>query len=89
MLNNVLVFGMLPQDAVDAPRFRWYADTRVWVEPAISAEARTHLAGKGLQAVERTAGPDFGGAQMIWVHPVSGARIVGSDFRREAYGIAW
>jgi hypothetical protein len=35
------------------------------------------------------AGADFGGAQMIWVHPLSGARIVGSDFRREAYGIGY
>jgi hypothetical protein len=43
----------------------------------------------GLQVTQRAAGADFGGAQMIWVHPVSGARIVGSDFRRESYGIAW
>ncbi len=89
MLNNVMLFGMLPQEAVDAPRFRWYQGSTIWVEPGIAAAARTLLQSKGLTVTEREAGADFGGAQMIWVHPVSGARIVGSDFRREAYGIAW
>ena len=89
MLNNVLVFGMFPQDAVDAPRIRWHSGSRVWVEPSIPAATRTYLTSKGLEVVERPAGADFGGAQMIWIHPVSGARIVGSDFRRESYGIAW
>ena len=32
---------------------------------------------------------EFGGAQMILVDPKSKARIVGSDYRREAYGLAW
>jgi hypothetical protein len=31
---------------------------------------------------------EFGGAQAIVVLP-NGVRMVGSDFRREAYGIAW
>ena len=31
----------------------------------------------------------FGGAQMIYIDPTSGARIVASDPRREAYGIAY
>jgi gamma-glutamyltranspeptidase len=79
----------MPQEAVDAPRFRWYQNSTVWVEPGISAAARSLLQSKGMTVSERPAGADFGGAQMIWIHPVSGARIVGSDFRREAYGIAW
>jgi gamma-glutamyltranspeptidase/glutathione hydrolase len=89
MLNNVMLFDMFPQQAVDAPRFRWNGGTRVWVEPPFPDSVRAYLTSKGLQVTERPAGADFGGAQMIWVHPVSGARIVGSDFRRESYGIAW
>jgi gamma-glutamyltranspeptidase/glutathione hydrolase len=89
MLNNVMLFGMFPQEAVDAPRFRWYQGNTVWVEPGIGTETRAALTAAGLQVTQRQAGSDFGGAQMIWVHPVSGARIVGSDFRRESYGMAW
>jgi len=31
----------------------------------------------------------FGGGQMILVDPETGARVVGSDPRREAYGLAY
>jgi len=31
----------------------------------------------------------FGGAQMILIHPQSGARIVAADPRREAYAIGY
>ena len=31
----------------------------------------------------------FGGAQMIFVDPVTGTLAVGSDPRREAYGLAY
>jgi hypothetical protein len=41
--------------------------------------------------VEPTAGwtTTFGGVQVIYIDPVSGARRTGADPRREAYGIAY
>jgi hypothetical protein len=44
---------------------------------------------RGLTVREEQPGAAFGGASAIVIHPISKARMVGSDFRREAWGIAW
>jgi gamma-glutamyltranspeptidase/glutathione hydrolase len=87
VINNVLLFGMTPQQAVEAPRFRAYG-RRVGVEPGIAAVVRDALTARGHTVRVQEPSAEFGGAQAIRVLP-SGARLVGSDFRREAYGIAW
>lgn len=87
VINNILHFGMTPQQAVEAPRFRAYA-RRLGVEPGVSDEVRDSLAARGHNVVVQPPSAEFGGAQVILVLP-SGARMVGSDFRREAYGLAW
>jgi gamma-glutamyltranspeptidase/glutathione hydrolase len=87
VINNVLVFGMTPQQAVEAPRWRAYG-RRLGVEPGISIPVRESLATRGHVVTVQEPGAEFGGAQAIRVLP-SGVRMVGSDFRREAYGIAW
>ncbi|MGQ0648226.1 MAG: gamma-glutamyltransferase [Gemmatimonadaceae bacterium] len=89
ILNNVLRFGMTPQQAVEAPRWRIYGRGRLGVEPGIADEVRAVLAKRGHQVSIQPPSAEFGGAQMIWMHPVSRALLVGSDFRREAYGVAW
>jgi gamma-glutamyltranspeptidase/glutathione hydrolase len=87
ILNNVLLFGMSAQQAVEAPRWRAFG-TRVGIEPGIGAFVRDSLIARGHRVTIQPPSADFGGAQMIRILP-SGARQVGSDFRREAYGIAW
>ena len=87
VLNNMLLFGMTPQQAVEAPRWRAYG-RRVGVEPGIATVARDLLAARGHSVVVQQPSAEFGGAQVIRILP-SGALMVGSDFRREAYGIAW
>ena len=87
VLNNMLLFGMTPQQAVEAPRWRAYG-RRVGVEPGIPGPARDALAALGHSVVVQQPSAEFGGAQVIRVLP-SGALMVGSDYRREAYGIAW
>jgi gamma-glutamyltranspeptidase/glutathione hydrolase len=89
MLNNVLLFGMTPQRAVEATRFRAYQNGRVSVEPGAADSALTALRARGHTVNVRPPGAEFGGAQMILVHPVSKARITGADARREAYAVAW
>ena len=89
MLNNVLLFGMTPQHAVEATRFRAYQNGRVSIEPGISDSVLTALRARGYTVNVRPPGAEFGGAQMILIHPVSKARITGADARREAYAVAW
>lgn len=89
ILNNVLRFGMTPQQAVEAPRWRVFGGGRLGVEPGLSDEVRAELTRRGQQVAVQPPSADFGGAQMILINPVSKARLVGSDYRREAYGLAW
>jgi gamma-glutamyltranspeptidase/glutathione hydrolase len=89
MLNNVTLFGMTPQEAVDAPRWRAYRTGRISVEPGVADSVLAALRARGHDVAVRPPGAEFGGAQMIMVHPTSRARIAGSDFRREAYSVAW
>ena len=87
ILNNVLLFNMSAQQAVEAPRWRAFG-RRVGVEPGVGAAVRDSLIARGHTVAIQPPSADFGGAQMIRILP-SGARQVGSDFRLEAYGIAW
>ena len=89
MLNNVTLFGMTPQHAVEAPRFRTYQNGRVSVEPGVADSTLIALRERGYTMNVRPPGSEFGGAQMIMIHPTSKARITGADARREAYAVAW
>jgi gamma-glutamyltranspeptidase / glutathione hydrolase len=90
VVHNLLLFGMTPQQAVEAPRFRSYAGTRVAVEDRITPNVREALTALGhrVQVVEGWTAT-FGGAQMILVDPVSGTIVAAADPRREAYAIAY
>ena len=63
LLLNMLVFGMDPQEAVDAARFRHLSGTRVAIE-RIGEEVAADLEARGHELADwrRT---DFGGAQVI------------------------
>lgn len=88
VVNNHLAFGMTPQAAVEAPRFR--AEGSLAVEHRIPASVRAGLVALGhdLRVVQGWTAT-FGGAQMILVEPGSRTLVVASDPRREAYGGAW
>jgi len=88
VITNVMQFGMTPQQAVEAARWRWYGRERLGVEPGIAADVRDVLTRRGHQVVVQEPSEEFGGAQVILVTP-SGGRIAGADPRREAYAIAW
>ncbi|MBI4540368.1 MAG: gamma-glutamyltransferase [Gemmatimonadetes bacterium] len=90
VFNNLVLFGMTPQEAVEAPRFRSYGGRRLDIEDRIPVEVRRSLAERGheLRVVSGWTAT-FGGAQMIYVHPESGVLIVAADPRREAYAVAY
>ena len=64
LLLNLLLFGMDPQEAVDAPRFRSYNGTRLALEAPVSEDVRVALEKLGHSLMDET-GVAFGGAQLV------------------------
>lgn len=64
LLLNLLVFGMNPQAAADAARFRHFTGLRVGLEPPITDSVRAQLKAMGHQ-IEDLAPGNAGGAQLI------------------------
>ena len=90
IVNNLLLFGMSPQAAVEAPRYRSYGGTSVAIEDRVPDPVRDELRDRGhrLRVVHGWTST-FGGAQMIRVEPGSGTLTAAADPRREAYALAW
>lgn len=89
VFNNIVVFGMSPQQAVEAPRWRSYSDNRLEIEPGITEDVRAALERYGHRVTLADQPSALGGAQVILVDPVSGVRFAAADPRREAYAVAW
>lgn len=90
IVNNMLLFGMTPQEAVEAPRFRSNTGLNLAIEYRVPEAVRTELAALGHDLrVVRGWSATFGGAQMIRLEPDFGTLTVASDARREAYGLAY
>jgi gamma-glutamyltranspeptidase/glutathione hydrolase len=64
LLLNLLVFGMDPQDAVDAPRFRSFEGRRLALESPIPEDVREALEAMGHVLVDESR-TSFGGAQLV------------------------
>ena len=89
IVNNVFLFGMTPQAAIEAPRFRSYNGLRVDFEDRIPAGVLSDLGGRGHEPrVIHGWTATFGGAHMIRVEP-SGTLTAAADPRREAYAMAY
>ena len=88
--HNMLVFGMTPQQAIEAPRFRSLSGLRLAIEDRIAEEALLDLRQRGhlLNLVEGWTAT-FGGAHMIHHDPETGVLTAAADPRREAYAIAY
>ena len=88
--QNIFTFGMTPQQAVEAPRFIHNTGRRSEIEDRVPAAVLAALRERGHQ-ISTAAGwtATFGGVQVIFIDPGSGARRTGADPRREAYAIAW
>ena len=88
--HNMLVFGMTPQQAIEAPRFRSFSGLRLAIEDRVSEEALLDLRQRGhlLNLVEGWTAT-FGGAHMIHHDPETGVLTAAADPRREAYAIAY
>ena len=100
LVTHVLDFGMTPQEAVSAPRWRSLQNpmestiphtcsNNLQLENRFTTDTIEGLAAKGheIQNVGDWGGP--GSAQMVTVHPESAALIGGSDPRTDGYAVAY
>ncbi len=89
IVNNFLLFGMTPQEAVEAARFRSAGGVRVSLENRVTMETVDGLTALGhdLQLVDGWTAT-FGGAQMIVYDRATGVLTAAADPRREAYALA-
>jgi gamma-glutamyltranspeptidase / glutathione hydrolase len=86
LLLNLLVFGMDPQQAVDAPRFRHLAGLQVGLETPIPEAIRSGLTALGDQVVELSPG-SAGGAQVII--RLERGWVAASDPRKDGLAIGY
>ena len=100
LITNILDFGMTPQEAVEAPRWRSLQNPMestiphtcpdlLQLEGRFPEEVRRELAKKGheLEILGDWDGP--GNAQVILIDPESRTLIGGSDPRRDGYAVGW
>ncbi len=100
LVTHVLDFGMTPQEAVSAPRWRSLQNpmestiphtcsNHLQLEKRFPSDTQEGLAQKGheLQLIGDWGGP--GSAQMIQIHHESGALIGGSDPRTDGYAVTY
>jgi gamma-glutamyltranspeptidase/glutathione hydrolase len=89
-LTNVLDFGMNVQQAIEAPRFRYFAGRRVEMEERFPAHVRRALADKGHEiTILEPWSMSVGGAQGIEVDLDAGVFQGGADPRRDGYALGW
>lgn len=88
-LVHMLAYGMSPQQAIEAPRFRVGGGVNLSVEDRAPQAVREGLAARGHQ-VESTPGWDanYGNMQVIWRLP-NGILRTGADMRREGAAMAY
>ena len=98
LILNSLVFGMDPQEAVEAPRFatqtlinsfypRVYLPGQLNVEKGTPADVQAELERRGHKVTEVNASGT--GAVVTRRDPKSGAMAAGADPRRDTYAIGW
>ena len=90
MLMNVLDFGMNVQEAIEAPRLRYYTGRHVEMEERFPSHVRRALEDRGheVSVIEAWSGR-VGGAQAIQVDSTAGIFQGGADPRRDGYAIGW
>ena len=100
LVTHIIDFGMNPQEAVEAPRWRSLQNPMESTIPHTCADVlqlegrfpesvRAALAGKGheLEILDDWGGP--GSAQAIMIEPETHVLIGGSDPRRDGYACGW
>ena len=89
-LNNLVVFGMSIQEAVEAPRWSVGGEGELRMEDSISPEVQGALERKGHRVVlVGDWSEEVGGLQGIVVDRARGVLMGGADPRCDAYAVGW
>lgn len=86
---GIVDYALNPQAALDAPRVRVAGGADVHVEAALPADTVRQLLRLGHRVRMEADGGLFGGGQMIWRDPDTGAYIAGSEPRKDGQAVAW
>ena len=90
VLNNIRLFGMSPQEAIDAPRLRRLGDGSLAIEDRVPQDVRDALTARGYTVHARSGWTaEFGGAQAVIIDQIAGRRRAGADRRREGWAVAY
>lgn len=90
VLNNIQLFGMSPQEAIDAPRLRRLGDGSLAIEDRVPQDVRDALEARGYTVHARSGWTaEFGGAQAVLIDQITGRRRAGADRRREGWAVAY
>ncbi len=88
VLSNLVDHGMDPQQALDAPRFRFDRGNEYGIEAHLPRFVYAGLRARG-HVLQVGSPGNFGGGQVIQVHPESGALMAGSDPRKDGCAVAF
>ena len=92
VLTNMVDYGMDPQAALDAPRFRVdeKGGLQVAIETGVPLKTRKALAAMGHNVrPETTLGTGFGGGQVIAIDPETGVLWGGSEPRKDGCAVGF
>jgi gamma-glutamyltranspeptidase / glutathione hydrolase len=87
MVVNLVDYGMNPQTALDAPRWRWLSDNRVLLEQSVAPEIGVGLSDRNHQIEVSPEPSAFGRGQMIFRN--AEVLMVGSEPRADGLGLAY
>jgi gamma-glutamyltranspeptidase/glutathione hydrolase len=88
LLTSMIDFGLAPQEAIDAPRWRHTEGAQVLLEHGTPRATYDALAARGHE-VEPAHGFAFGGAQAILIEPSTGAFVGASDPRKDGCALGY
>jgi len=89
VVANIVDFGMDPQQALDAPRWRYDEGYKVAIEAGLPAKTYASLRARGHDLEVTREGVGFGGGQIIMVHPQSGVLMGGSEPRKDGCAVGY
>ena len=88
VLTNFIDLGMNLQQAIEAPRYRYLAGTRVLFEDSMTEPVIMSLIERGHQRASQ-AGASMGGGQAIMIDPASGTLMGASDPRKDGMALGY
>jgi gamma-glutamyltranspeptidase/glutathione hydrolase len=88
VIINTLDYGMHPQAALDAPRWRWEVDGTLRLELETPRHVVEDLIDRGHRVQVEAEPGGFGRGQIIW-RTSDGVYVAGSEHRCDGAAVGW